>query len=130
MTNKNRVGPAIDLLELVLREASRDRRQEKIVEGQIELRDCRSTKGIFRLKICRSLLSPASPETGLNTKPKSNSLSAITIITSSCAHTGILQSCKTKERNIAQPSPVLHDHSIPGILNINFQQSRLKIAIR
>ena len=61
-----------------------------IVEGQIELRDCHSTKCILRLKVCRSLLSPASQETGLNTKPKSDSLPAITIITSSCAHTGIL----------------------------------------
>ena len=35
-----------------------------------------------------------------------------------------------KETNNAQPSLVLHDHSIPGILNINFQQSKLNIAIR
>ena len=61
-----------------------------IVEGQIGLRDCRSTKCILRLKVCRSLLSPASQETGLNTNPKSNSLPAITIITGSFAHTGIL----------------------------------------
>jgi len=61
-----------------------------MVEGQIELRDCRSTKCILRLKHCRSLLSPASQETELNTKPKSNSLPAITIISRSCAHTGIL----------------------------------------
>ena len=61
-----------------------------MVGGQIELRDCRSTKCILRLKVCRSLLSPASPETSLNTKPKSDSLRAITIITSSCTHTGIL----------------------------------------
>jgi len=39
LANENTVGPAIDLLALVLREASRDRRQEVIVEGQIELRD-------------------------------------------------------------------------------------------
>jgi len=39
LSNENTVGPAIDLLALVLREASRDRRYEIIVEGQIELRD-------------------------------------------------------------------------------------------
>jgi len=39
-----------------------------IVEGQIELRDCCSTKCIFRLKVCRSLLSPASQETGFKYK--------------------------------------------------------------
>jgi len=61
-----------------------------MVEGQIELRNCHSTKCILRVKVCRSLLSPASQETGLNPKPKSNSFPAITIITSSCAHTGIL----------------------------------------
>ena len=69
LSNKNMVGPVIDLLALVLREVSRDRRSEIIVEGQIELRDCRSTKCILGLKVCRSLLSPASQETGLNTKP-------------------------------------------------------------
>jgi len=90
LSNENTVGRAIDLLPLVLREASRDRRSEIIIEGQIELRDCRSTKCILRLKVCRSLPSPASQETGLNTKPQSDSLPAITIITSSCAHTGIL----------------------------------------
>jgi len=68
LSNENTVGPAIDLLALVLREASRDRRSQIIVEGQIELWDCRSTKCILRLKVCRSLLSPASQETGLKTK--------------------------------------------------------------
>jgi len=43
LSNENTIGPAVDLLALVLREASRDRRYEIIVEGQIELRDCRST---------------------------------------------------------------------------------------
>jgi len=61
-----------------------------MVEGQIELRDCRSTKCILRLNVRRSLLSPASQETGLNTKPKSGSLHAIRIISSGCPHTGIL----------------------------------------
>jgi len=61
-----------------------------MVEGEIELRDCCSNKCILKLKVCGSLLSPATQETGLNTKPKSDSLPAITIITGSCAHTGIL----------------------------------------
>ena len=90
LSNENTIGPAIGLLALVLREAARDRRSEIMVERQIELRDCRSTKCILRLKVCRSLFSPASQETGLNTKLKSDSLPAITLITSSCAHTRIL----------------------------------------
>jgi len=39
LSNENTIGPAVDLLALVLREASRDRREEIIVERQIELRD-------------------------------------------------------------------------------------------
>ena len=80
------------MLALVLKEASGDPRSEIIVEGPIGLRDCRSTKSILSPEVCRSLLSPASQETGLNTKIRSDSdlLPAITFITSSCAHTGIL----------------------------------------
>ena len=52
LSNENTIGLAVDLLALVLREASSDRRSEIIVEGQIELRDCRSTKCILRLKVC------------------------------------------------------------------------------
>jgi len=60
MSNENTVGPAVDLLALVLREASRDRVSEIIVEGQIELKDCRSTKSILTPKVCPSLQSAAS----------------------------------------------------------------------
>ena len=89
LSNENTIGPAIDLLALVLRVASGDRKEDIIVEGQTGLRDCCSIKCILSLKVRRSLLSPASQATDLNTKPKSDSLPAIMIITSSCAHTGI-----------------------------------------
>jgi len=39
MSNENTIGPAIYWLALVLREASGDRRQEIMVEGQIGLGD-------------------------------------------------------------------------------------------
>ena len=66
--NKNTIGLAVGLLSLVLREASEGRSgQEIIVEGQIGTKDRCSTKCILRMSVCRSLLSPASQETGLNT---------------------------------------------------------------
>jgi len=61
-----------------------------ILEGNMGLRDHRSIKDILRLKICCCVVSPASKETGLNTKLKSDSLPEMTIITSSCIYTGIL----------------------------------------
>jgi len=39
LSNEYTIEPAIDLLALVLREASRDQKYEIIVEGQIGLRD-------------------------------------------------------------------------------------------
>jgi len=39
LSNQNTIGPVIGLVVLVLREASGDRRQEIIVEGQIGLLD-------------------------------------------------------------------------------------------
>ena len=35
LSNKNTIGPVIDLLALVLREASEDQKYEVIVEGEI-----------------------------------------------------------------------------------------------
>jgi len=64
--------------------------KEIIVEGQIGLRNHCVTNCIIQLKVCQSLLSPASQESDLNTKPNRDSLPAMRIVTNSWVHTRML----------------------------------------
>ena len=81
--------PAIDLLALALREASRGAQvKRQMSKGKREPKDRRSTKYILKLSVCRSLLVSCQPEDGLYIqeilKASVIRYPAITIITSEC----------------------------------------------